>query len=1023
MHHIMTLSLLIAVLLLIRGAFRKKIHPIITYALWLVLVIKLCIPVSLFNVDLPEFRQGEATSGVHYEIFDSTYFDEYDFENIPSISPDTENTNVDNETLPAENESIKNEPNNKVNTPNMTVSGTVASTVGKTNSKIDVKSIFSAVWTVGAELMALCFISTSLIFAFSVRRDRLLIGKYKGIKVYVSERARTPCIFGIIPAIYLTSAAEESEDRELILLHEYTHLRHGDNFWSLVRMAALIFLWWNPLIWAAAFLSKQDGEIACDYATTRGLDTGRKKKYAYMLIDMIPKKPTLATGFANNSIKERIIMMTMTKKQKNNIFITSLAILLIIFAASCSFIGEEQGGESKVLFPVYEKGSEYEIWSIDYFKFDGENMYLDSITDKTAIDNLMDDLYSVKAEKSDGFKRGGKTVYGLRLNQRDKNKNNFDTYEYAFVDGYLIAKDGTSYEFDYDLTKIEKGYLETAPGITELKPEFPCLWHVALEGDEWNEYYLPTYEQTGITSNDYQIKMLRFFGEDLEFEYVDDYGHANRTGFVGTYYLRVLLGTKWYTLPYSPEFKPEKYVLMKSTTKVGEIFELKDGEELVTWTIDGVGHFKIPLETPTGYYRLSGGGYSHDIVINKDVRANIIDARDIGGIERIDSQIREIIPELYYGEPFKDGFVYSDYTLLGLERDGDLIRATVAICHRNYPNSNDPTEFIGRNYPAIITFKEENGKYVVESTISPEKAWKEVTKYFSEGIIISIDSVLEEHVNKSIAGAIEYYNIDANANIKALIDEAVEFYANTENASSNFSFKTYGGKLGFYGEYALKYLFEEYASGEVEGDYDEVLKELLPYVTGFNDKNSKSFSDLFERTYNLAEYETDKMIIKYSPVLSRLTEIIPSDRYHERYYINNPELKKTDSSPIQLNTEGLRLLFTYNFEKGNREYYFYATEGEPKRFKVGYKNEDGYLIPDTMTIPSQYKYEDAEPILMTYEDGELFYLVKLTYGDEVTYLKNICSSSIFSHAGNVPVPRIIEITAEEAERLLDERKG
>lgn len=1013
MNYIITFSLLSVFLILIRAFFKRRLHPAVTYALWLVLVIKLCIPVSFINVDFSVFKPTQDPDSFSYEIIDNAYLDEYASEDEIAI---TEGIYEESEIVNQQN-GFENYPNDKVIAPEINT-GITSNAVQKNDGERDWSAVLRFVWMIGAAFLGICFILSSIIFAYDVHCDRRLIGKYKGIKVYISEKARTPCLFGIVPSIYLTKSADMSEERELILLHEYTHLRHFDNLWSIVRMAVLVFLWWNPLVWAAALLSKQDGEIACDHAVTKSLDTSRKKEYANMLIDMIPKKLTLATGFANNSIKERIIMMTITKKQKNNMFITSLVVLLIIFAASCSFIGGERGSADKAIFPTYEKGSGYYIESIDFYKYDGENMYTATIDDESTIDNLTNELFSVKAVKSNGFNRGEKTVYGIRLNYTDYKKNNLDVYEYGFVDYHLITKDGTNYNFDYDLTKIEENHLEAALEVSELVPEFPCLWHIALDGDKWNEEYLIPTDIYTTSSNEYELNMLKFFGEELEFEYIDEYGLSNDLIFSGAYDFKVLLGTKWYILPYPPTYNPEIY-MMKS-------YPMNDGvgsgpvDKKVVMTRD-IGSFNIPLDTPTGYYRLTGGGYSHDIVINKDVRENIIDVDEIGGIERIDAQIREIIPELYYGEPFEGGYVYSDYSLLGLEREGKNIRATVAVCQRNYL-SGEPFEFIGRSYPAIIVFKEENGKYTIESTKSPESSWTDVTKHMSEGIEINFNTALEEHEIKAFAGAIEYYNVDPNAAIKAIIDEAVLFYRDTKDFLNSGSFTTYGTKLRYYGDHALKYLFEEYVKGESEGDYDEVLKILFAYVTGYNKKSAETFSELFEITYALDGYDSNDIIVKYSYNLSRLSGIIPTDRYFDRYYINHPESVLAESKNI-LDTSDLEFLFKYDYEKGNTEYYFYITKTEPKRFKVGYKNGDGDLIANTVNIPSQFQYDSSEPLLMDYREGELFYVVKLHREDDTPiYLKFIIESNKF-YLTPRPNPNFEQITEKDAQALLSEQKG
>ena len=61
LEYLLSLSLLIVVVLLIRGIFRKTVSPRAIYALWLVVVLRMLLPITLFEVDvtLPEFMQTE----------------------------------------------------------------------------------------------------------------------------------------------------------------------------------------------------------------------------------------------------------------------------------------------------------------------------------------------------------------------------------------------------------------------------------------------------------------------------------------------------------------------------------------------------------------------------------------------------------------------------------------------------------------------------------------------------------------------------------------------------------------------------------------------------------------------------------------------------------------------------------------------------------------------------------------------------------------------------------------------------
>ena len=97
-----------------------------------------------------------------------------------------------------------------------------------------------------------------------------------------------------------------------------------------------MLLWWNPLIWVAAVLSKQDAELACDHSVTSSMNDAERMGYARIIVDMLPVKRSFANGFANGSVKERIIMMT--KKNKTRLLSAILSVILIISAVGCSFV-------------------------------------------------------------------------------------------------------------------------------------------------------------------------------------------------------------------------------------------------------------------------------------------------------------------------------------------------------------------------------------------------------------------------------------------------------------------------------------------------------------------------------------------------------------------------------------------------------------------------------------------------------------------------------------------------------------
>lgn len=358
MEYIISLSLLILAVTAIRAIFRRSASPKLIYGLWLVVLVRLLLPVQLFELEIPSTFMPERAKQEN-EILGIESLPMIDFENesnknnelsVPidtSASQNKQNNTENNEKIPANDEDIGSDISSGVNssTPENVLPGTIIDNKPSASKpQISPIKLLKIIWLCGSCALALWYGIAVASFGISLMRERKKIGKYKNLKVYVSAKVGSPCLFGLIPSVYLTPKAFESEGRRMILRHEYIHLCHGDNIWAVVRIFAVIFLWWNPLVWLAAFLSRQDSELACDYAVTGKLKENDRIEYARMIIDMLPRGKSIATGFASSSVKERIIMMT--NKHKNKILSAVLAIVIVLAAASCSFVSLKPGDDT-----------------------------------------------------------------------------------------------------------------------------------------------------------------------------------------------------------------------------------------------------------------------------------------------------------------------------------------------------------------------------------------------------------------------------------------------------------------------------------------------------------------------------------------------------------------------------------------------------------------------------------------------------------------------------------------------------
>lgn len=90
--------------------------------------------------------------------------------------------------------------------------------------------------------------------------------------------------------IYL-QAELPPQRRELVLRHEWNHLRMRHSWMKSWANLVLVAWWWNPILWAAYYYFCRDMELACDEKTLRDLEKGeQRKQYAQTLVELASGK-------------------------------------------------------------------------------------------------------------------------------------------------------------------------------------------------------------------------------------------------------------------------------------------------------------------------------------------------------------------------------------------------------------------------------------------------------------------------------------------------------------------------------------------------------------------------------------------------------------------------------------------------------------------------------------------------------------------------------------------------------------
>ncbi|MEO8778899.1 MAG: M56 family metallopeptidase [Rhodanobacter sp.] len=112
----------------------------------------------------------------------------------------------------------------------------------------------------------------------------------------------------LLPADFLTRF--DAREQQLVLQHEFTHLRRGDALWSVLAELAAALLWFHPLAWLALPRLRLDQELACDERVLRHSPQD-EASYAHTLLHSIGMQamPMFIPWLTQPQLKERLHMI------------------------------------------------------------------------------------------------------------------------------------------------------------------------------------------------------------------------------------------------------------------------------------------------------------------------------------------------------------------------------------------------------------------------------------------------------------------------------------------------------------------------------------------------------------------------------------------------------------------------------------------------------------------------------------------------------------------------------------------
>jgi beta-lactamase regulating signal transducer with metallopeptidase domain len=329
-------TVLIGLVLLLQFCFRKVLPARWCYALWLLVLLRLLLPVS------------PASSFSIFNLGEKLFLSVSKAQNpLGTIGPKSVPSDLPAETIPvkaieaplsADSASVPPaKPSHRESSPSLLLAAQLFWLLGAAGYALAIMIQHGklASWVKHQKPVSDARITSLLASAKAV------LGLNCEVRVIETNCLRTPALFGLgKPHLLLPKAMLETlEDRELrlVILHELIHVQRRDVFlnWILILVQALH--WFNPAVWLALKRLRADRELVCDAALMTHLSAEERHAYGGTLIKLLDFKPSFAPSLVpilnhQHEIQRRIIMISQFKPASR---LATIALAMLLIALGC----------------------------------------------------------------------------------------------------------------------------------------------------------------------------------------------------------------------------------------------------------------------------------------------------------------------------------------------------------------------------------------------------------------------------------------------------------------------------------------------------------------------------------------------------------------------------------------------------------------------------------------------------------------------------------------------------------------
>lgn len=363
-----------------------------------------------------------------------------------------------------------------------------------------VYQIFLLIWKIGVCIgmfgLIICYLVHTLRARTAEKAETSFVNEWlqnhrlrRTIQVKTIKET-SPYTYGVwFPKIIVPDNYDQisDDDLDLVLLHEWCHIRRADVLRKYLFLLALILNWYNPLVYLAYHFLREDIEQACDEDVLAMRGQTVRSEYAMALVHLAEMKNqqiAAGSGFGSYPLKRRIEHIMDTKNfTKWQRWISCICLIMFLtFGCLLSLTGcHEAKGENT--FSV----NDLETWQgIDWIGLIWQNK---EIVENTLKENNLD--YSYQDE--------------IHIKINDSLSINGKEYEMVLhFDPELSLMSGFSFRSDFD---DEDSYENSISTLDILIQEASLKYGSVIEKGPDNRYLTVSDPATAISRSNYVYEM------------------------------------------------------------------------------------------------------------------------------------------------------------------------------------------------------------------------------------------------------------------------------------------------------------------------------------------------------------------------------------------------------------------------------------------------------------------------------------------------------------------------------------